>query len=80
MNKFAKPESTFSHLFHNKSRTNIQPVAYPINHHITTFKRILHVYMPKQFFFDDAAQINEPPHGKTNNLHMRNQRHRSASW
>ena len=25
------------------------------------------------------SKLNEPPHGKTNNLHMRNQRRRSAS-
>ena len=34
----------------------------------------------KQLFIHvEMERILEPPHGKTNNLHMRKQRHRSAS-
>ena len=32
-----------------------------------------------RFLFNVFERINEPPHGKTNNLHRRKQRRRSAS-
>ena len=34
---------------------------------------------PKKQFNNNSIRLYEPPHGKTNNLHRRKQRRRSAS-
>ena len=52
-------------------------------------QRFIHILLLPRYFNQQFVQlklycfkghiINEPPHGKTNNLHMRKQRRRSAS-
>ena len=49
------------------------PIIFVTNFH-TAFKTISGSIPPTTDLI-----VNEPPHGKTNNLHMRKQRRRSAS-